>query len=294
MEIYRNETAQIKLTVPVTAVDGSFVVTATDGSDVLYTFPTVSAVSGGYQVVLPFSLVDRDRKFTINWTFDYLESSVEKSYTAKTFVEVVTPYVTLDEIRDALGTMPPLTDPELKRVERRIRGVVDNYTGQNFGKFTGSYRIQAFGEENLQLPARLVNLTAVAGANYTDIARYGTRGDGWYLGNAVDLYSDGSYTSNGVISYPGSYRTNPWRDNVWYTITGDWGYEDVPTNVKEAMLILIEDAICPDSEYRDRYIDSVKTADYQYMYTSNAFRGTGSVIADQLLEPYRRPALAVI
>jgi hypothetical protein len=85
-----------------------------------------------------------------------------------------------------------------------------------------------------------------------------------------------------------------WKDNVWYTITGDWGYEDVPTNVKEAMLILIEDAICPDSEYRDRYIDSVKTADYQYMYTSNAFRGTGSVIADQLLEPFRRPSLAVI
>jgi hypothetical protein len=294
MEIYRNNTAQIKLTVPVTAVDGSFVVKATDGTDVLYTFPTVSVVSGGYQVTLPFSLVDRDRKFNIEWTFDYLEGSDTKSYTAKTYVEVVTPYVTVDEIRDALGTMPPMTDAELQRVERRIRGVIDNFTGQNFGKYTGKYRIQATGEEDLSLPARLVSLTSIAGAAYTDINYYGTRGDGWYLATASPAYLDGSYVSNGVIDYPGSYRTALWNDNYWYTVTGDWGYEDVPTNVKEAALILIEDAICPDSEYRDRYIDSVKTADFQYAYTSNAFRGTGSVIADQLLEPYRRPTLAVI
>jgi hypothetical protein len=294
MEIYRNETAQIKLTVPVTAVDGSFVVTATDGATVLYTFPSVAAVSGGYQVTLPFSLVDKDRKFSINWTFDYLEASVQKSYSAKTWVEVVTPYVTVDEIRDALGTMPPLTDAELKRVERRIRGVINNFTGQSFGRYIGAYRIQSTGDEALSLPARLIELTAIAGATYTDITRYGTRGDGWYLGAVDPIYIDGEYVSNGVITYPGCYRTAPWQDNVWYTVTGDWGYEDVPFNVKEAALILIEDNICPDSEYRDRYIDGVKTADYQYTYTPNAFRGTGSVIADQLLSDYIRPSLAVI
>ena len=294
MEIYRNDTAAIQLKVPVTAVDGSFVVTATDGDTVLYTFPTVSAITGGYQVSLPFSLVDRDRKFTINWSFNYLEASVSKAYTAKTFIEVVTPYVTVDEIRDALGTMPPMTDAELKRVERRIRGVIDMYTGQSFGRYSGSYRIQSTGDEDLILPARLISLTGVVGAQFTDISYYGSRGDGWYLGRSVPAYDDGSYESTGVISYPGTVWRNLWQDNVWYTITGDWGYEDVPTNIKEAALILIEDNICPDSEYRDRYIDGVKTADYQYTYTTNAFRGTGSVIADQLLEPYRRPSLAVI
>ena len=295
MEIYRNNTAQIKLTVPVTAVDGSFVVKATDGATVLYTFPTVSAISGGYQVTLPFSLVDRDRKFSIEWDFSYLEGSDTKTYSAKTYVEVVTPYVTVDEIRDALGTMPPMTDAELQRVERRIRGVIDNFTGQTFGKYTGSYRIQSSGEEDLSLPARLISVTAVDGAPYTNVAGFDTRGDGWFLGAApAAVYVNGQYTTNGVIYAPGYCATNLWKDNSWYTITGDWGYEDVPTNVKEAALILIEDVICPDSEYRDRYIDGVKTADFQYTYTTNAFRGTGSVIADQLLEPYRRPSLAVI
>lgn len=291
MEIYRNDLAQIKLTVPVTAIDGTFVVKATDGATVLYTFPTVSAITGGYQVTLPFSLVDKDRTFTIEWAFDYAGGS----YTAKTLIEVVTPYVTVDEIREALGTMPPTTDAELKRIERRIRGVIETFTGQKFGKYSGAYKIQSTGDEDLTLPARLINLTGVAGAPYTDIAYYGTRGDGWYLGTAPgSLYVNGTYVAQGVITYPGSCLTSPWRDNVVYTITGDWGYEDVPANVKEAALIMIEDAICPTSEYRDRYIDMVKTANFQYTYTTNAFRGTGSVIADQLLEPYRRPTLAVI
>lgn len=307
MEIYRNETAQIKLTVPVTAISGSFVVTATDGDTLLYTFPSTTAVSGGYQVTLPFSLVDRDRQFRINWAFNYLESSVTKAYTAKTYVEIVTPYVTVDEIRDALGTMPVMTDAELKRVERRIRGVIENYTGQTFGLYTGKRRVQSTGDEDLILPQRMITLTDVDGTSFSDVANFQTRGDGWYLGRATNQYGsvqiwdniiddDGSgpgWRSKDPICAP-SRKRGLWKDNVVYIIDGEWGYEDVPSTVKEAALILIEDLICPDSEYRDRYIDGVKTADYQYTYAPGAFRGTGSVIADQLLEEYRRSLLTVI
>jgi hypothetical protein len=294
MEIYRNETATIKLEVPVTAINGTFAVTATDGDTVLYTFATVTAITGGYTVALPFSLVDKDRTFTINWSFQYMEASVTKTYSAKTYVEVVTPYVTVDEIRDALGSMPVMTDTELKRVERRIRGVIENYTGQRFGRYAGAYRIQATGDDNLNLPSRLIGLTSIAGGYFSDAASYDTRGDGWYLAVKSPVYSDGSYTSTDVIRYPGAYTKRPWQDNAWYTLTGEWGYEDVPANVKEAALILIEDLICPDSEYRDRYVTLVKTAEFTYQYTPGAFRGTGSVIADQLLEDFRRTNLVVI
>lgn len=293
MEIYRNVSAEIELKVPVTALSGTFVVTATDGATLLYTFPNVTPITGGYKVVLPFSLVNSDRSFKINWDFDYNENGI-KSYSNSTFIEVVTPYVTVDEIRDALGSMPVMTDTELKRVERRIRGVIENYTGQKFGRYTGTYRIQATGDDNLNLPSRLINLTGIAGGYFSDVASYDTRGDGWYLAVKRPVYSDGIYTSTDVIRYPGSYMKRPWQDNAWYTLTGEWGYEDVPTNVKEAALILIEDLICPDSEYRDRYVTLVKTAEFTYQYTPGAFRGTGSVIADQLLEDFRRTNLVVI
>lgn len=293
MEIYRNEQAVIELKVPVAAINGTFTVTATDGDTLLHTFPQVSAIDDGYAVTLPFSLVTKDRKFSINWSFQYSENGT-KTYTTKTFVDVVTPYATVEEIREALGTMPVMTDAQIERVERKIRGVIENFTGQNFGRFEGAYRIQSTGDENLILPSRLLKLTGIVGASFTDVNYFGVRGDGWYLGTASPTYLDGVYVGSGVITYPGSKLRALWKDNVWYTLTGEWGYEDVPTNVKEAALILIEDLICPDSEYRDRYIDSVKTADFQYMYTSGAFRGTGSVVADQLLEQYRRTPLAVI
>lgn len=308
MEIYRNELAPMQLKVPVTAVNGTFLVTANDGATVLYTFPTVTTITGGYQVTLPFSLVDRDRKFTINWAFNYVEASVTKSYTAKTYVEVVTPYVTVDEIRTALGTMPTMTDDEVERVERRIRGVIDNYTAQKFGYYSGTIKVQSTGDDDLVLPQRLISLTSLTGGKFADVSNYETRGDGWYLGRATNIDAsdqiwdnivsdDGTgpgWRSKDPIYAPQRTRRGLWQDNVIYTLTGEWGYEGVPFNVKEAALILIEDNICPDSEYRDRYIEDVKTADYQYTYTPGAFRGTGSVIADQLLEPFRRSLLVVI
>lgn len=309
MEIYRNDmSTPVQLKVPVTPIPGTAVITATDGADVLYTFTGVSFTSGAYSFTLPFGLVDRDRKFNINWFFQYLEGGVTKDYRAKTYVEVVTPYVTVDEIRTALGTMPVMTDDQLERVERRIRGVIENYTAQKFGYYTGKRAVQATGDSDLILPQRLISVSAVDGAYFTDIANFETRGDGWFLGratssfgpdyvwdNIIDDSGDGpGWRSKDPIVAPGRHKRGLWKDNVVYTITGEWGYEDVPFNVKEAALILIEDNICPDSEYRDRYIEDVKTADYQYTYTPGAFRGTGSVIADQLLEPYRRSMLVVI
>lgn len=242
-----------------------------------------------WEAILPYIL----EECTVAVTWNFTVSGAGPITKVDTY-EFVTPYVTLSEIREALGTMPVMTDAQLRRAERKIRGVINNFTGQEFGRFTGAYRIQATGDDNLKLPRRLISFTGVVGADFTDISYYGTRGDGWYLGRSAPVYDDGSYTSSGVIRYPGSSWRCLWKDNVWYTISGEWGYEDVPGDVKEAALILIEDLICPDSEYRDRYIDSVKTADYQYMYNSGAFRGTGSVIADQLLEQYRRTPLVVI
>jgi hypothetical protein len=304
MEIYRNDTTTpVQLKVPVTPDAGTTIITATDASGVLYTFTGIAFTSGMYSFALPFGLVDKDRKFTINWSFKYTEAGIQKDYSSKTYVEVTTPYVTVEEIQAALGTLPAtITPDDLIRVERRIRGVIDNYTGQAFGYYTGKKAVQSTGDEDLILPQRLISLSAVDGAYFTDVANFETRGDGWFLGRATN--ADGTdrvwdtvlneWRSKDPICPPGTLKRGLWKDNVVYTVTGEWGYEDVPFNVKEAALILIEDNLCPDSEYRDRYIDGVKTADYQYTYTPGAFRGTGSVIADQLLEPYRRSRLVVI
>lgn len=261
--------------------------------------PIWNATTSRFEAPLPYIL--DECTVTVTWTFTVpLTGQIVKveSY------QIITPYVTIPEIKDALGSMPPLSDPELKRVERRIRGVVNNFTNQKFGKYTGKYTIQADGEENLSLPARLISLTSVTGGDYSaPVGFYGIRGSGWYLGPGPSnsdafrrVWNASSQTwANKVIHSPETWRTpKTWRDNIYYTVDGVWGYENVPTNVKEAMLVLIEIAICPDSTYRDRYVEDVKTADYGYVYTPRAFNGTGSVVADQLLSEYVHRPLVVI
>lgn len=296
MEIYRNSTAAVRITVPVTPSTGTMDVRAFDGDTELYVFQTVTAVTGGFEVTLPFSLVDRDRDFVIKWAFDYVEGGVTKTYKTEVPVSVVTPYANIAEIREILGTQSAqFTDSQIRRAERAIRGVINSFTGQSFGRFEGTRKVIGAGDGQLRLPQRLVSISSITGANlvYTLGDYYAVRGDGWYLGFATPS-PDGDWVFTHVIRDPDSLYDGGFRDNVVYNITGVWGYEDLPSDVKEAALLLIEKHLCPDTEYRDRYIDSVRAADWRYEFNPQAFNGTGSVVADQLLEPYRRYGMTVI
>lgn len=305
MEIYRNELSNVDLKVPVTAVSGTFEVAAYEEGVLLYTFPTVIQTTGGYRVLLPFSLVQSDRSIEIRWKFNYVEASVTKTYTYTTRVDIVTPYVTIDEIKQAFPEVndmftPDRIDYELRRLERKIRGVIDNYTGQSFGRYVGTRTVVGSGDEELRVQNRLVRLDNIAGSNIiyssdgvSAPGLYSTRGDGWYVGFSAPIPT-GDYVFENVIRDPDSVYKRGFRDNVVYTITGVWGWDDVPSEVKEAALLLCEDELCPQGEYRDRYLKSISGDGWRYEFNPNAYYGTGSVMADQLLEPFRRSTMTVI
>lgn len=300
MEIYRNELSNVDLKVPVAAVNGTFEVAAYEGNTLLYTFPTVMQIPGGYRVTMPFSLVQSDKSMEIRWKFDYLENFVSKEYNFTTNLSVVTPYVTLDEIKAAIPEAASFSDADLIRLERRIRGVIDTYTGQSFGRYVGTREVIGSGDEELKLSNRLVRLQNIAGANIiysedgiSSPGLYTSRGDGWYVGFSAPIPT-GDYVFENVIRDPDSVYKRGFRDNVVYTITGTWGWDDVPATVKEAALILCEDELCPQSEYRDRYLKSISGDGWRYEFNPNAYYGTGSVIADQLLEEFRRSTMTVI
>jgi hypothetical protein len=302
MEIYRNELADVSLKVPVTSSTGTIDVEAYDGSTLLHTFSTVDAISGGYSVTLPFSLVDRDSEFVVRWKLNYNEDGVSKSYMHDTSVRVVTPYVTSEEITEAIPDISSYATPaEIVRVERRIRGVIENYTGQKFGRFVGKRQVIGAGDIQLKLPERLVNLTDISGSNvlfdstgHAVPGAYSIRGDGYYLG-VSNPTPEGDYVFENVIRDPDSmWNRGGFRDNVVYTVDGVWGYDEVPTNVKEAALILIEEALCPQAVYRERYLKAISGDGWRYEFVGAAYSGTGNVIADQLLEEYRRTAITVI
>jgi hypothetical protein len=298
MEIYRNEQANVDLLVPVTAIPGTFVVEVYDGSTLLHTFPTVAAITGGYRVQLPFSLVSYDRSFVVKWAFDYTETTTQH-YTSETFVEVVTPYVTASEFAAALPEVD-ISPAEFTRLERRIRGVIDNYTGQRFGRYVGTRQTIGSGDTELKVSDRLIRLDNITGANiiYSEAnvaspGLYTVRGDGWYVGFSAPTPT-GDYVFENVIMDPDSVYSRGFRDNFVYNVTGVWGWETVPSQVTEAALILMEDELCPQSEYRDRYLKSISGDGWRYEYVPNAYYGTGSVIADQILAQFRYNTMTVI
>lgn len=91
----------------------------------------------------------------------------------------------------------------------------------------------------------------------------------------------------GVTVAPGSAgRSTPWKNDYPFEITGDWGYKTVPAAVKEAAKLLVNDYACSESAYRDRYLESIKAADWRLQFSSRAWEATGNARADYLLSEY--------
>lgn len=106
--------------------------------------------------------------------------------------------------------------------------------------------------------------------------------------DSVDtLYGPLGHRPGGIIVPPGaSGRATAWKDDYPFEITGDWGYKTIPANVKEAAKLLVNDYACSEIAYRDRYLESIRAADWRLQYNSRAWESTGNVRADQLLSDY--------
>lgn len=263
-----------------------------DGVEV-FEASTVAYDAGRYSFTLPFFLSQEDAELTVTWVFDYLEDGQVYTYNRESKVTVVTPYVPFSTLTELFGD--ELTNAEIATAERAVRTVINAHCGQTFGRFTGVKTAVGRDEGDLALPARLITLNEVT-AELPGLELYGTfdiTGDGWFLspriagaaGYSIKAdHSDYEYT-NGVIYAPRTRLGNFPRD-ARYAIDGVWGWESVPEAVTEAAKLLVNDYAHEESIYRDRYLESLTSPDWRIQFHSGAFRQTGNVRADQLLNDY--------
>lgn len=300
MEVYRNEMANIDLSVPVYAIPGSLDVKAYNGTTLLHTFSAVTAIAGGYRVTLPFSLVVNDSSFSVVWKFNYVEGASTKAYEHRQEVDVVTPIVPLSVLTALLDDV---TAAERYEAEAVVRKIIEVYTGQTFGRFKGTHQVAGNDNTRLALPTPLISFTAMTdGTLDYEPSAFVITGSGWFLSQAPGAWwtikdsppEEVLDAFNNVIYAPGVVKKRDFCWNSIYTITGDWGYESVPVPVVQAAKMLIDDYACQDSSYRDRYLESMKAADWRIQFTQAAYDGTGNLKADQLLNPYKLTNLVVI
>ena len=304
MEALRGYTTSIYFPVPEDLTSARFRVFR-DGAQIGL-LGNATLANGLATVPLPYSSTLTDGEVTVQLEFVYQAESIVQTRTAT----VVTPLLDKYEI---LEIYPEATDAEVVEIERAVRVIIQAHTGQSFGLFEGTKSVEGHGERALRLPERLVELTglstrsAVLNPNSAIVVS-----DGWYLkkgwSEEVSSIEDDStywtgweptqdaapgepgYEKPGhghVIAAPGVRATpTQWADDYPFAITGKWGYTSVPTAVKEAAKLLVNDYACSEIAYRDRYLESIKAADWRLQFNERAWESTGNVRADQLLDEY--------
>lgn len=262
-----------------------------DGND-MGALPTATETAGdAWSTTIPY--LQSECTVEVTWTFTVVGSG---SFTRTDSYEVITPILTRRQIKAVWSTA---TDQQILDIESAVRQQIQAYTGQTFGKRVKTEIVLGNGEDALALPEKLDSLTGVATLTETLNPEAGILvGDGWYLKMAFaeplqalqtdNLYFSGyKYSEYGiVIEAPPLQRDLFFRNDYPFAITGTWGYPAVPQAVQEAAKLLVNDYACSEQAYRDRYLDSIKSADWRLQFKDGAYRRTGNVRADQLLDDY--------
>lgn len=259
----------------------------------ILTATNLTPTSGVYTLPLTWVETASDGKLTITWSDadDFERSQV---------VDVVTPLVPLSRLR-TLFEGESKGDGDLAELENTVRVFIETYCGQRFGRFVGTRQFVGTGGNKILLDQRLEKITAFSGGWKGAVK---ASGDGFALiiipENLLGVkeappeefmnYASGH---GGVIRIPDWYIKNFNKGTV-YTVTGTWGYENVPDEVQEAAMLLANDFSCNEVLYRDRYLESVKIQQDTIVYHPGAFRGTGNARADMLLGKFRRSGMVII
>jgi len=263
---------------------------------------------GTYQIILPFNLTDRQRSFKLEWLYVVGSETV----THVSYVDVVTPYAEITEVLSDLNFGYDPSDPNYKSyhdiimAEKYARKVIESYTGQNFYLYDDVQIAYGTGSDILPLPYKLNSLHELY-ANDTLLVDNINNINNWTFdpiisetgfGLRVDrtnVLDNTVYVANGLIppSINDTYR-GPFMKDVRYKVAGRYGWDSVPDNVQQACIQLIGDYFSKDKVWTNKYVKSISTFDWDFEYSSDAYRGTGNAYADQLLYPYVLNNMVVI
>jgi hypothetical protein len=254
---------------------------------------------GTYAVNIPYQYTDRNRTLQLKW--EYSMSSVPVSRTDEVYV--VTPYVDFNHVQD-LGFSTDSSDPNYKsykdliRAERYARKQIEQYTGQNFYLYDEVLVVYGHDSDVLPLPVKINALHELYASdtllldtinnidNWNYIVEITPTGYGIKI-NRADMLDNTVYTANGMVPPTiNDYSNGVFKSGVPYKIQGRFGWQKVPDNVELAAIELMKDFFSKDTMWRNKYVKTISTFDWDFEYTGDAYTGTGNAYADNLLAEY--------
>jgi hypothetical protein len=73
-----------------------------------------------------------------------------------------------------------------------------------------------------------------------------------------------------------------------YRIVIEAGYTTIPSDIKKAATLLIDDISCGKMDYYKRYVSAYNTDQFKVQFDKRVFEGTGNVLVDKILSKYEK------
>lgn len=255
------------------AEDVTYNYKAPDGTD--YSGDADRVSEGVYSVPILPSKYDGDAVLHISYEID--GNSIEE----REGLVFSPPYANIGTINELL---PDDDYSERKKKERLVASVINAFCGQSFGLYHFTLRLQGNGADSLHSPTRLIDVESVVLDDGTDISDYAKVSDtNWSVTRKFTLRSNPFFEDRGLFKYGRKYD-----------ITGEFGWEFVPSQISQAAAILIKDYEENEAKWREKNVDVIRAADWRMEFAGKPIETTGNINADLLISRFVVPRWAVI
>ena len=224
----------------------------------------------------------------------YTEDSID--------VKLIRPYATAEEIASDLGftiTANPSGSKEykkeqLEKIERKARALINAKINDDFyfyyktvGTFGQDTDILVLGERIESFDKIIENDNIIFDSISENLVE-----------SSMPLAISKSKQSLKVVA-PG-IDIMEWADvkpipgNAFfaktysYIVSGEFGWKYVPSEIKEATIELVNDILCSDFSYRNKGLKSIKNDSFDIQFQDGMMNGTGNVLVDSLIAPFKR------
>lgn len=193
--------------------------------------------------------------------------------------------VSYDEV---LQMLPNIKYSEYEELERTVRGLIEVYCKQKFNYWYGIREVRG-NDGIIALPQYLEKLDG--------LSKRMTAVDMFLVSSADDGFtiSDEGFSIKNERSISIRKSSHGKFKEVDFKVLGQWGYVSVPTQVKQAAAALIQQKLCPDSVYRERFVDGIRNENMNIKFSPERYNNsTGNADADKLLSAYRVVHIGII
>jgi hypothetical protein len=217
------------------------------------------------------------------------------TYVQTQIINVYTPYITYEEFFEEYPELEESFGPKFEKSERQVRNIINTFTGQSFDPYNKKTLIlNGSNTENLHLPLPIYTIRKVI----TDV---GTTEEETIHDITTSL-ENLEKVRTGVFNFGSSYfirwkkslldsvnvmlYTNKFKPKTTYSVYGDFGWQFVPENVKQAAALILADMMNDDSAYRRHGFYAVDLDIVKLQSKQSFYESTGNIDADTLLMDY--------